>query len=168
MKTIVFIFSMSCALNNDSGVANWQNALTGPGVNNFGVGILVRAELPLNDTQAGSVGRISTKVAPPPGVSSTATLPPDRWDARALDLAALYFNPSLAVARARWKTAEAAVTTTGKRSLRRAHARYLAEAGRELEGPMAIVILGGLLSSAALNLLILPGLALRFSRFGGS
>ena len=39
------------------------------------------------------------------------------------------------------------------------------EPGREIEGPMAVVILGGLFSSAALNLLILPGLALRFGRF---
>ena len=38
-------------------------------------------------------------------------------------------------------------------------------AGREVEGPMAIVILGGLLSSMALNLLVLPTLALRFGRF---
>ena len=37
--------------------------------------------------------------------------------------------------------------------------------GREIEGPMAIVILGGLLSSTALNLLVLPTLALRFARF---
>ena len=40
-------------------------------------------------------------------------------------------------------------------------------AGREIEGPMAIVILGGLLSSMALNLLVLPTLALRFGRFEG-
>ncbi|HAM73653.1 MAG TPA: CusA/CzcA family heavy metal efflux RND transporter, partial [Verrucomicrobiales bacterium] len=39
------------------------------------------------------------------------------------------------------------------------------EAGREIEGPMAIVILGGLLTSTALNLLVLPALALRFGRF---
>jgi Cu/Ag efflux pump CusA len=39
------------------------------------------------------------------------------------------------------------------------------EPGREIEGPMAIVILGGLLTSAALNLLVLPALALRFGRF---
>lgn len=38
-------------------------------------------------------------------------------------------------------------------------------AGREIEGPMAIVILGGLLTSMALNLLVLPTLALRFGRF---
>ncbi|HKR66450.1 MAG TPA: efflux RND transporter permease subunit [Thermoanaerobaculia bacterium] len=38
--------------------------------------------------------------------------------------------------------------------------------GREIEGPMAIVILGGLATSTALNLLILPALALRFGRFG--
>jgi CzcA family heavy metal efflux pump len=40
------------------------------------------------------------------------------------------------------------------------------EAGREIEGPMAIVILGGLFTSTALNLLVLPALALRFGRFG--
>ncbi len=37
--------------------------------------------------------------------------------------------------------------------------------GRELEGPMAIVILGGLFTSTALNLLVLPVLALRYGRF---
>ena len=40
------------------------------------------------------------------------------------------------------------------------------EAGREIEGPMALVILGGLVSSTGLNLLVLPSLALRFGRFG--
>ena len=39
------------------------------------------------------------------------------------------------------------------------------EPGREIEGPMAIVILGGLMTSMALNLLVLPTLALRFARF---
>ena len=39
------------------------------------------------------------------------------------------------------------------------------DAGREIEGPMALVILGGLLTSMALNLLVLPVLALRFGRF---
>ncbi len=39
------------------------------------------------------------------------------------------------------------------------------ETGREIEGPMAIVILGGLLTSTALNLLVLPALALRFGHF---
>jgi Cu/Ag efflux pump CusA len=39
------------------------------------------------------------------------------------------------------------------------------EAGREIEGPMAIVILGGLVTSTALNLLILPTLALRYGKF---
>ncbi|HEY0548753.1 MAG TPA: efflux RND transporter permease subunit [Verrucomicrobiae bacterium] len=39
------------------------------------------------------------------------------------------------------------------------------EAGREIEGPMAIVILGGLITSTALNLLVLPTLAVRFGRF---
>ena len=40
------------------------------------------------------------------------------------------------------------------------------EAGREIEGPMAIAILGGLVTSTLLNLLVLPLLALRFGRFG--
>jgi Cu/Ag efflux pump CusA len=37
--------------------------------------------------------------------------------------------------------------------------------GREIDGPMAIVILGGLFTSTALNLLVLPTLALRYGRF---
>lgn len=37
--------------------------------------------------------------------------------------------------------------------------------GREIEGPMAIVILGGLVTSTLLNLLVLPTLALRYSKF---
>ncbi len=37
--------------------------------------------------------------------------------------------------------------------------------GREIEGPMAVVILGGLITSTVLNLLVLPTLALRFGRF---
>lgn len=40
------------------------------------------------------------------------------------------------------------------------------EAGREIEGPMAWVILGGLVTSTLLNLLVLPTLALRFGKFG--
>jgi len=39
------------------------------------------------------------------------------------------------------------------------------EAGHEIEGPMAIVILGGLVTSTALNLIVLPTLALRYGRF---
>jgi CzcA family heavy metal efflux pump len=39
------------------------------------------------------------------------------------------------------------------------------EAGKEIEGPMAVVILGGLVTSTALNLLALPTLALRYGRF---
>ncbi len=39
------------------------------------------------------------------------------------------------------------------------------EPGREIEGPMALVILGGLVTSTVLNLLILPTLALRYGRF---
>ena len=37
--------------------------------------------------------------------------------------------------------------------------------GNEIEGPMATVVLGGLVSSTALNLLVMPALALRFARF---
>ncbi len=37
--------------------------------------------------------------------------------------------------------------------------------GKEIEGPMAIVILGGLVTSTALNLLLLPALALRYGKF---
>jgi Cu/Ag efflux pump CusA len=36
--------------------------------------------------------------------------------------------------------------------------------GREIEGPMAIVILGGLVTSTLLSLFVLPTLALRYSR----
>ncbi|BBP05801.1 cation efflux system protein [Sulfuriferula plumbiphila] len=38
--------------------------------------------------------------------------------------------------------------------------------GNEIEGPMAAVILGGLITSTLLNLLVLPTLALRYGRFG--
>lgn len=38
--------------------------------------------------------------------------------------------------------------------------------GNEIEGPMAQVILGGLMTSTILNLLVLPIMALRFGRFG--
>lgn len=38
------------------------------------------------------------------------------------------------------------------------------EPGNEVEGPMAIVILGGLVTSTLLNLLVLPAFALRFGR----
>jgi CzcA family heavy metal efflux pump len=40
------------------------------------------------------------------------------------------------------------------------------EAGRELEGPMAVVILGGLITSTVLNLVILPAAAYRFMKLG--
>lgn len=38
-------------------------------------------------------------------------------------------------------------------------------AGREIEGPMAIVILGGLITSTLINLIILPTLSLRYGSF---
>jgi CzcA family heavy metal efflux pump len=42
------------------------------------------------------------------------------------------------------------------------------EPGREIEGPMALVIVGGLATSMALNLLVLPTLALQFGKFGNA
>ncbi len=39
------------------------------------------------------------------------------------------------------------------------------EAGREIEGPMAVIILAGLATSSVLNLLVLPSLSVRFGRF---
>jgi Cu/Ag efflux pump CusA len=39
------------------------------------------------------------------------------------------------------------------------------QAGGEIDGPMAVVILGGLVTSTLLNLLLLPWLTLRFGRF---
>jgi len=41
----------------------------------------------------------------------------------------------------------------------------IGDPGREIDGPMAMVILGGLLSSMALNLFVLPTLSLRYGRF---
>jgi Cu/Ag efflux pump CusA len=38
------------------------------------------------------------------------------------------------------------------------------EPGRELEHPMAVVILGGLVTSTALNLLVMPSIFLRYGR----
>ena len=46
-------------------------------------------------------------------------------------------------------------------------ALQLHEPGHEIEGPMALVILGGLVTSTGLNLLVLPTLALRYGKFGG-
>jgi Cu/Ag efflux pump CusA len=39
------------------------------------------------------------------------------------------------------------------------------EPGREIEGPMATIIVGGLITSTVLNLLILPTVLLHFGRF---
>ncbi len=41
----------------------------------------------------------------------------------------------------------------------------MGDPGREVEGPMAVVILGGLMTSMVLNLLVLPTLALAFGHF---
>lgn len=41
----------------------------------------------------------------------------------------------------------------------------MGDPGREIEGPMAVVILGGLITSMVLNLLVLPTLAVAFGRF---
>ena len=39
------------------------------------------------------------------------------------------------------------------------------EPGREIEGPMATIIVGGLATSTLLNLLVLPAILLHFGRF---
>jgi Cu/Ag efflux pump CusA len=39
--------------------------------------------------------------------------------------------------------------------------------GREVMGPMAAIIIGGLASSTVLNLLLLPGVLLRYGKFKG-
>jgi Cu/Ag efflux pump CusA len=44
-------------------------------------------------------------------------------------------------------------------------ALQMEEPGYEIESAMAVVILGGLLTSMVLNLLVLPTLALRYGRF---
>lgn len=44
-------------------------------------------------------------------------------------------------------------------------ALHSGEAGCEIEGPMAVVILGGLVTSTALNLLVLPTLAVRWAKW---
>lgn len=53
------------------------------------------------------------------------------------------------------------VTALGVLSL----AVQVEEPGQEIEGPMAILILGGLLTSMILNLLALRALALRYGKF---
>ncbi len=42
------------------------------------------------------------------------------------------------------------------------------EAGREVQGPMATVILGGLATSTLMNLLVLPVMLWRFGPFGAA
>ena len=54
----------------------------------------------------------------------------------------------------------AAVTALGLAPL----AFSLKQPGQEIEGPMAVAVLGGLVSSTILNLLVLPALAHRVSR----
>ena len=54
----------------------------------------------------------------------------------------------------------AAVTALGLAPL----ALGLNQPGQEIEGPMAVTVLGGLISSTLLNLLVLPALTQRFVR----
>jgi Cu/Ag efflux pump CusA len=58
----------------------------------------------------------------------------------------------------------AAVTALGLAPL----AAAAAQAGHEIEGPMAITVLGGLVSSTLLNLVVMPALAWRFGGPGRS
>jgi Cu/Ag efflux pump CusA len=54
----------------------------------------------------------------------------------------------------------AAVTALGLAPL----ALGLYRPGQEIEGPMAVTVLGGLVSSTLLNLVVLPALARRYAR----
>jgi Cu/Ag efflux pump CusA len=54
----------------------------------------------------------------------------------------------------------AAVTALGLAPL----AVGISRPGQEIEGPMAVTVLGGLLSSTLLNLVVLPALAQRYVR----
>ena len=108
------------------------------------------------------------------------------WTPATLTLAAFYFSPELDLARARYATRQAAIGTAAQRpnpalllplgyTVSGGASPYLyglgldipiETAGNEIEGPMAVVILGGLATSTILNLLALPVLAARFARFG--
>jgi cobalt-zinc-cadmium efflux system outer membrane protein len=59
---------------------------------------------------AGLHAFISTNAPPPP-----ETWPPEKWDLNTLTLAAFYFHPSLEVARAEWRVAQAGMKTAGAR-----------------------------------------------------
>lgn len=50
------------------------------------------------------------------------------------------------------------------RSRRRLATLETGQAGREIQGPMAIAILGGLITSTLLSLIVLPALIWRFRR----
>jgi Cu/Ag efflux pump CusA len=58
----------------------------------------------------------------------------------------------------------AAVTALGLAPL----AIGMNQPGQEIEGPMAITVLGGLITSTILNLILLPALAWRYDRLSGS
>ncbi len=58
----------------------------------------------------------------------------------------------------------AAVTALGLAPL----AFGLHQPGQEIEGPMAVTVLGGLVSSTLLNLLVLPALASKYVRRPGT
>jgi hypothetical protein len=118
-------------------------------------------------------------------VGKPLSWPPKELGLETLTLVALYFHPDLNVARARLEASEAAVITASTKPnptisgdagyTNAAPAPYVlrfgldwilsGDPGREIEGRMAIVILGGLATSTALNLLVLPSLALRFGHF---
>lgn len=59
---------------------------------------------------AGLKSFVTTNVA-----ASWTNWPPAQWDVNALTLAAYYFHPDLAVARAQWRVAVAGITTAGGR-----------------------------------------------------
>jgi outer membrane protein TolC len=69
---------------------------------------------------AATAGRFQTRTLADPGLKqfveryapqSATAWPPATWDLNSLTLAAFYFHPSLEVARAQWRTAQAGVVT---------------------------------------------------------
>lgn len=94
--------------------------------------------------------------------------PPARLDGRALTLVAIRNGEAVRLARAKWRVAEAAVRAAGERpnpSLS-SSPLFVTNAAAGVSPWMISAELVQLIDTAVLNLLVLPGLAPRFGRFG--